>query len=166
MAKFVHQRHKAPTQLGKPRELIVACSPMRSGVNLSRVVRAAGCCGVPRVIACGNVKPDPKIVRDALEQVEIEARRTLPPVLKTLKSDGYRLVGLEQTSNSHNLYSYRFVRRSVLVVGHERLGLSEEVLDLLDEVVEIPVYGMPYSFNAATAAAIAMYEYCRQFSQG
>lgn len=166
MAKFVHQRHKAPTRLNMPRELVVACPPMRSSVNLSRIIRAAGCCGVRRVVACGSVKPDPKIVRDALQQVEIDVRRTLLPVLKKLKSESFKLVGVEQTSNSQNLHSYRFTRRSVLVVGHERLGLSDEVLDLMDDVVEIPVYGMPYSFNAATAAAMAMYEYCRQFPEG
>ena len=33
----------------------------------------------------------------------------------------------------------------------------------LDDVIEIPVYGLPHSFNAATAAAMALYEYCRQF---
>jgi tRNA G18 (ribose-2'-O)-methylase SpoU len=40
------------------------------------------------------------------------------------------------------------------------------VLRVLDRVVEIPVYGMPYSHNAATAAAMALYEYCRQYPQG
>jgi tRNA G18 (ribose-2'-O)-methylase SpoU len=40
------------------------------------------------------------------------------------------------------------------------------VLAALDDVIEIPVYGMPHSFNAATAAAMALYEYCRQFRRG
>jgi tRNA G18 (ribose-2'-O)-methylase SpoU len=31
-------------------------------------------------------------------------------------------------------------------------------------VVEIPVYGLPYSFNAATATSMAIYEYCRQYA--
>jgi tRNA G18 (ribose-2'-O)-methylase SpoU len=166
MAKFVHQRHKSPTPLARPRELVVACPPMRSNINFSRIVRVAGCCGVERVVACGNVKPDRKIARDAVEQVAIDSRRTLPPALKTLKSEGYRLVGLEQADNSQNLHRFSFPRRCVLVIGHERLGLADEVLALMDDVVEIPVYGMPFSYNAATAAAMAMYEYCRQYPDG
>jgi len=54
----------------------------------------------------------------------------------------------------------------VLVVGNERLGIEEEVLRMLDRTVEIPVYGRPYAHNAATAAAMALYEYCRQYPQG
>ncbi|MCA9227721.1 MAG: hypothetical protein KDA47_19005, partial [Planctomycetales bacterium] len=68
----------------------------------------------------------------------------------------------EQTTNSQCLYDYRYESRSVLVIGHERQGLTEDVLLLLDDVIEIPVYGLPHAHNAATAAAIALYEYCRQ----
>jgi len=40
------------------------------------------------------------------------------------------------------------------------------LLELMDEVVEIPVYGLPMSYNVATATAMAVYEYCRQFPNG
>jgi tRNA G18 (ribose-2'-O)-methylase SpoU len=76
------------------------------------------------------------------------------------------LVGLEQATNSLCLYHYAFARRVVLVVGSERAGLEEELLHLLDHVVEIPLYGQPHAHNVATAAAIAMYEYCRQYPRG
>ena len=82
------------------------------------------------------------------------------------QAEGYRLVGLEQTSGACSLYQFSFARQSALVVGNERSGITEEVLKLLDDVVEIPVYGLPYSHNAATATAIALYEYCRQFPNG
>jgi tRNA G18 (ribose-2'-O)-methylase SpoU len=36
----------------------------------------------------------------------------------------------------------------------------------LDDVIEIPVYGQPYSFNVATATTMAVYEYCRQYPNG
>jgi tRNA G18 (ribose-2'-O)-methylase SpoU len=54
----------------------------------------------------------------------------------------------------------------VLVVGNERLGIEAETLAQLDHAVEIPVYGLPHSHNAATAAAMALYEYCRQYPRG
>ena len=92
--------------------------------------------------------------------------RTLPHPLAELKREGYRLVGLEQTSNSRSLFEYAFERRSVLVGGNERLGLEDDVLRMLDDVVEIPVYGQPHSHNVATATAMALYEYCRQFPAG
>jgi tRNA G18 (ribose-2'-O)-methylase SpoU len=139
---------------------------MRSNVNLSRIARAAGCCGVRRMICCGNAKVIGKIARDAAETLQIEVHRTLPPVLDKLRGDGYALVGLEQTTGAVSIFEFAFQRRTVLVVGNERTGVEEEVLRLLDHTVEIPVYGLPYAHNAATAAAMALYEYCRQYPHG
>src|SRR5687768_7840090 len=93
---FEHVRHKPPTPLARPRELIIACAPMRSNVNLSNILRTAGCCGIRKLIACGSPKIDRTIARDGADEVEIEVHRTLPPVLKELKAAGYFLVGLEQ----------------------------------------------------------------------
>jgi tRNA G18 (ribose-2'-O)-methylase SpoU len=166
MADFVHQRHKPPSTLDRPRELVVACPPMRSNVNLSRIVRAAGCAGVGRMVCSGTAKILAKVARDAAEELQIEVHRTLPPVLKRLREAGYQLVGLEQATGSQSLYTFAFQRNTVLVVGSERLGIETPVLEILDRVVEIPVYGMPFSHNAATAAAIAIYEYCRQYPTG
>jgi tRNA G18 (ribose-2'-O)-methylase SpoU len=152
--------------LGRPREIVVACPPMRSNVNLSRIARAAGCCGVLRLICCGNAKILKEIARETGDALQIEVRRTLAPVLKELRQMGHQLVGLEQCTGSQSLYCFPFARRTVLVVGNERLGLEPEILQLMDHVVEIPVYGLPLAHNAATATAIALYEYCRQYPEG
>jgi len=164
--QFRHERHKSPSKLLHPRELILALPPLRSKINLSRIVRTASCCGVRRIITGGSTKLDPTIARDGVDQVEIESRRSLLPVLKKLKQNGYQIVGLEQTTNSENLHTFQFARKSVFVIGHERQGLTEDVLAVLDNVIEIPVYGLPYSYNVATAASMALYEYCRQYPDG
>jgi tRNA G18 (ribose-2'-O)-methylase SpoU len=163
---FEHQRHKPPRTLAQPRELLVVCAPLRSNVNLSRIVRAASCCGLDRIICTGQARLDRKIARDGADAIAIEVHRTLPPVLVELRRQGYRLTGLEQTTESQNIHDYRFARKTALVVGNERSGLTPDVLALLDDVVEIPVWGLPYSYNAATAASMALYEYCRQWPDG
>ncbi len=166
MPRFEHRRHQAPRTLSQPRELVLACAPMRSGVNLSRIARAAGCCGVTRIVCTGRAKLDPKIARDAAENIVLESHRTLPPALRMLRHEGYTLVGLEQTTNSSDLHSFVFDHMTALVVGNERQGLTDDALAELDAVVEIPVWGLPYSYNVATATVMAMYEYCRQFPDG
>jgi tRNA G18 (ribose-2'-O)-methylase SpoU len=166
MKRFEHIRHKPPTPLERPREMVLALAPMRSNVNLSRIVRLCGCAGIRRVVQCGAGKIDREIARDAADYVEIIPRRSLAPALKQLKEDAYSLVGLEQTTHSESLFAYSFPRRVALVVGAEREGLSQEELDLLDAVIEIPVYGQPASYNVATATTMAVYEYCRQFPHG
>ena len=139
---------------------------MRSHVNLSHIVRTCGCFGIGRVIACGAAGIHGRIARDGAESVAVEVRRSLPPVLDRLKEEGYELVGLEQATRSESLFTFSFAARTVLVVGNERAGLEQEELDRLDRVAEIPMAGMPHSLNAATSAAIAIYEYCRQWPAG
>lgn len=182
-SRFTQQRHKPLAALDRPRELIVACAPLRSNINLSRIVRTAGCMGVPKVVCCGAARVIEKIARNSFERDEdgggcgdeatdaapsvvVENHRTLAPVLRELRSQGYELVGLEQTTNSVPAFDFRFERRTALVVGNERSGLDEESLALMRRVVEIPMYGLPYALNVATAAAMTIYEYCRQFPRG
>jgi tRNA G18 (ribose-2'-O)-methylase SpoU len=166
MPRFVMKRHEPPTPLEQPRQLIVACAPLRSNVNLSHIVRTAGCCGIMRLVCCGHARIVEKIARDGADSVQLEVHRTLPPVLKVLKADGYVLVGLEQTTGSENLHQFVFPRKTALVIGNERLGLTEDELALVDHVVEIPVYGRPFAYNVANATAMVLYEYCRQYPQG
>lgn len=166
MNRFEHIRHKPPTPLHSPRELILALAPMRSNVNLSRIVRLCGCAGITKIIHCGHGKVDRDIARDAADFVQVDQRRSLLPVLKQLKLQGFRLAGLEQTTGSTCLYQYTYSQKTALIVGAEREGLSQEELNQLDDVIEIPVYGQPFSYNVATATTMAVYEYCKQFPMG
>ncbi len=164
--RFEHIRHRPPTELTTPRPFVIACSPLRTHANLSTIIRTAGCCGITKVIATGNAKVNPKIARDGAENVTVTAYRTLLPALKKLKQDGYQLVGLEQTSNSTPLAEFAFPHMTALVVGAEREGLNQDILGQLDAVVEIPVWGLPYSYNVATATSICIHAYCAQYPNG
>lgn len=161
-SRFQHIRHKPPEPLDRPRELVIICPSLRSRVNLSRIIRVAGCFGITRVIAGRPFTVDREIARDAIDHVEVESRGALVPVLKRLRTEGYHLVGLEQTTNSTSLFEYHFPDRVALLLGHERLGIPDDQLALVQTALEIPVYGHPLSFNVASAATMAIYEYCRQ----
>ena len=101
-----------------------------------------------------------------MDVVEIVQRRSLAPVLEQLGRDAVTRIGLEQTTGSQSLFDFAFPRNAALVIGSEREGLTQPELDLLDAVIEIPVYGRPYSYNVATATTMAVYEYCRQYPTG
>lgn len=162
MPPFQHVRHRPPTPPSTTRDLVVACAPMKSHVNLSHIVRTAGCFGVARVIGCGVARLEERIARDGADSVVLEVHRTLGPVLDRLRGEGYEIVGLEQTTGSESLFDFRFARRTVLVVGNERTGLEDDILARVQRVAEIPMAGLPHSLNAATSAAIGIYEYARQ----
>lgn len=46
---------------------------------------------------------------------------------------------------------------TVMVLGHEQRGIPPEALDLLDEVVEIPMVGTGASLNVAVAGSLVLY---------
>ena len=50
-----------------------------------------------------------------------------------------------------------------LVLGSERAGVSQAVLDLADAAVVIPMQGMANSLNVATAAAIVLHTLVRRY---
>ena len=160
-----HFRHKPPVQLDPKHELTLVVPALKSQINLSRLVRLAGCAGIEKIITTGSDKIDPKIARDAKQCVTIEKRRSMIPVLKKLKTEGFTLVALEQTESSAILYNFQFPRKTALLIGHEGRGIPNEELQLMDCCVEIPVYGMPHSYNVVTATTMAVYQYCQQFHQ-
>ena len=170
MSEFAHERHKPLATLARPRELVIACALAHQRQPLAHRPRR----GLRGRAQDHLLRPCPGRQQNRPRQpapenpagLTLDVHRTLPPALARLREEGYRLVGLEQTTGSHCLYTFPFERRTALVVGNERQGLEDDVLRLLDHVVEIPVYGLPYAHNVATATAMALYEYCRQFPEG
>ncbi|KAJ8385489.1 hypothetical protein AAFF_G00185850 [Aldrovandia affinis] len=71
----------------------------------------------------------------------------LADFLQVKKREGYCIVGVEQTANSHDLKHYRFPEKSLLLLGNEREGIPANLLQLLDVCVEIPQQGITRSLN-------------------
>jgi tRNA G18 (ribose-2'-O)-methylase SpoU len=139
--------------------MIIACSPMKSNVNISTIARVSSCFGLELLILTGNNKLVKDIARDY--NIPVEFHRSLLHPLKDLKKLGYSIISLEQAKNSKEIYTFKWPKKSVLVLGNERKGISEDILDISDHIVEIPVDGMPHSHNVAIAASMAIYEYNR-----
>lgn len=81
------------------------------------------------------------------------------------KLEGYSVVGIEQTDRSIILgkEGYKLPKKVVLLLGSEKFGIPAELLAELDICVEIPQKGETRSMNVQTAAAVVLYEFCRQF---
>jgi tRNA G18 (ribose-2'-O)-methylase SpoU len=45
-----------------------------------------------------------------------------------------------------------------IVVGNETYGVSKEVLDMADEIVELPMWGVNKSLNVMVSCGIILYE--------
>ena len=87
----------------------------------------------------------------------------IPPVnvkefVISYKKMGYTIVGLEQTQNSVEIKKYQFKEKIVIVLGNEKEGIPQELIDLIDHCVIIPQYGEVRSLNVHVSAAIMIWE--------
>lgn len=83
-------------------------------------------------------------------------------VMKHVKEKGYVSIALEQHARSIPLWDFEFPQNSAIVIGHEVEGMTDEMVEQCDFVIEIPQFGLVESLNVATATSIALYEYSRQ----
>ncbi|KAJ6649786.1 putative methyltransferase TARBP1 [Pseudolycoriella hygida] len=67
--------------------------------------------------------------------------------LMSMKSNGYYIVGAEQTSNGKMLTDLNFPKKTVLLLGSEKDGIPANLLSVLDVAVEIPQFGVVRSLN-------------------
>jgi tRNA (guanosine-2'-O-)-methyltransferase len=130
------------------------------GANLGTLLRtcdAVGACltvprfpWVPEALARGNTLRRPACVHwtgDACGWLERQ------------RAGGARILGVELAEDATRLADLPPARgRTVMVLGHEQHGIPPEALDLLDEVVEIPMVGTGASLNVAVAGSLVLYK--------
>lgn len=159
-----------------PREIIVIAHNIRSAHNVGAILRTCDGFGVTQVLFSGYT-PYPiqtdddrlphianKITRD-IRKTALGAESTvaqgvvtnLTETLLSLKKKDYRVVALEQDTQSVMLNTYRPAPKTVLLLGEERYGLTTELIRQCDDIVEIPMVGQKESFNVSVATGIALY---------
>jgi tRNA G18 (ribose-2'-O)-methylase SpoU len=86
----------------------------------------------------------------------------LSKYLTNMKAKGYKLIGIEQTTKSISLLDYKFPKKCVLVLGREKDGIPIDLIDLLDDCVEIPQFGVIRSLNVHVSGSIVLWEARKQ----
>ena len=85
-------------------------------------------------------------------------RGDLSAFLKNRKADGYRIFGAGLDRNFKELPEITFDQPTIVVIGNEANGISQEILQICDQGLFIPMLGENESLNAAVAAAVFMWE--------
>ena len=80
-----------------------------------------------------------------------------------LKSRGFEIVGLEETS-SKNIFDERFNKKTVLILGSEGKGINKSTLKVVDRRVSILMEGNIKSLNVSVACGISLYHITRNNS--
>lgn len=143
---------------------------MRSAFNVGSIFRSADTMGAKKIWLTGYTPTphQPQVEKAALGSAFIMDWETtsFTKALEDLKAAGVYIIALETSSKALDIsYPYTENRPTAFVVGNERFGLDPDQLALCDEIRRIPTFGIKNSLNAATAAAIASYEWRKQWNE-
>jgi len=155
-------------------EITLIAHNIRSTHNIGALFRTAEGFGVAKIIISGY-SPYPILKRDTrlphireklhaqIHKTALGAESIVPfeyseqPPLAALKKAGYTLVGLEQDKRSILLQDYSPPQKIALLIGEEVNGIEQDLRNLCDDIIEIPMVGQKESFNVSVASGIALY---------
>lgn len=98
-----------------------------------------------------------KTALGASELVPWSHHNSAEKVISELKNDGYIVVALEQMPNSIQLPDWSPPDKLAILLGREVEGISSELIELCEMVVEIPQFGHKESLNIVQATAMVLY---------
>ena len=149
----------------RQKDLIVFAEDVKNEHNFSAIIRTCDAVGVMKVLYSSEAKKIPLnegITVGSEKWVEVE--RVQDPIRKLteLKKLGFQIVATYISSESVNFREVDYTKPTVIVVGNELKGVSEEVLKVSDRKIVIPMVGMARSLNVSVATAVILYEAQRQ----
>jgi len=156
-------------------EIVLLIHNIRSTHNVGALFRTAEGFGVKEIIISGY-SPYPKLISDSrlphiaekltkqIHKTALGAENMIPfqykdkPPIDTLRSSGFRIVGLEQDSRSRPINNYSPPKKIALLIGEEVDGIDSKLRDTCDDLLEIAMVGKKESFNVSVATGIALYQ--------
>lgn len=146
---------------------ILIADGLRTPENVGSLIRLAANvgCGTVCLVGAGDMK-ESKIRKTACMAWDYVALQRVDDAeaLKLAVPEGYEFVAIETTPDARSLYAAPLPRKVALVVGSEVHGVSDGVLDLCARRAYIPMTGPDTSMNVSQAAAVALFEWVRQYA--
>lgn len=155
------------------REIIVILDNVRSIHNVGSIFRTGNGAGVKKIYLCG-VTPSPfdrfdkilpqfsKVSLGAEKYLEWEKVKSTAKIIQKLKSDGYKIIAIEQNKKSIPYFKLKIKNlkskiKIALILGNEPKGISLKILKIADAILEIPMYGQKESLNVSVAFGVVVY---------
>lgn len=140
----------------------IAIENWQHDLNIGSLIRTANAFNVSRFHIIGNKRFNKHGALMTDKYLTLEHHATAHDFATAVRERGRVIVGCEQLTESVELVTFRFPENSVIVLGNEGLGLTQEMIAVLDCSFFIPQSGSVRSMNASAAGAIALYAWLAQ----
>lgn len=150
---------------------ILILDNVRSLNNIGSVFRTADAFLIDKIYLCGitAIPPHKDIHKTALgatESVAWEYKKDAAKLVKELR-ENHVCLAVEQTTNAIplNNFSLEPLKKYVLVFGNEVKGVSQEVVNVCNQSLEIPQLGTKHSLNIAVSVGIVVWDFWAKLSK-
>lgn len=148
---------------------------IRSLHNVGSILRSADGFGVSHIYYAGYtpypLQPDDTRIPHESKKLTNQIHKTalgaeiLPASLhadgkaaiQAAKKAGYHIAAIEQHPRSVPIGKFEPLTDIALLLGNEVTGISSELLNEVDDILEIPMFGNKESFNVSVSTGIALY---------
>lgn len=152
--------------------IVVLLDNVRSLHNVGSAFRTCDAFGMERLVLTGITGHPPhreinKTALGATESVTWEHNADAAGAVKELKDAGYRIVVVEQTTESVPLHALeiRPDLKYCLVFGNEVHGVGEEVIAHADMAIEVPQAGTKHSLNISVCLGVVCWEFFKMHAR-
>lgn len=149
----------------KKHAIIVILDDIRSMHNVGSAFRTSDAFMVEAIYLCGYTPQPPhrdihKTALGATETVTWKYFDTTKDAVQAAKIAGSKIIAVEQAHNSTLLSDYIYVNEEklALVFGNEVGGVSEEIMEMADECIEIPQGGSKHSLNISVSLGVVLWQ--------
>ena len=135
--------------------------------NLGTIIRLSEATNISFIILTNNCCNlyNTKVIRSCMSSIfrqNIYISDDIAYDIKLLKENEFTIYSTVLDNNSFKFYDRKYNKKSSFVFGNEANGISNQILDISDYKIFIPMCGNIESLNVAVAATAVCYEYMRQ----
>ncbi len=152
--------------------VVVVLDNVRSALNVGSVFRTCDAFKISQIILCGITATPPnneirKTAIGAEQSVDYRYFKSTVQAVETLKSEGYKIIAVEQAEESVSLQDLKIEngQKTALVLGNEVKGVDDSVMTLCQQCVEIPQFGTKHSLNVSVSAGIVIWEVFNKYQK-
>lgn len=150
--------------------VVVVLDNIRSMYNIGSVFRTADAFLIEKIYLCGITATPPnkeirKTALGATDSIDWEYVKETSELILRLKSDGFKILSVEQTEGSKNLSGFELDpnEKYAVIFGNEVDGVQQKVINQSDLCLEIPQSGTKHSLNVSVCAGIVLWEFYKEF---
>lgn len=143
------------------KDIIVILDHLEDPHNFGAIIRTCEAAGITSIIIPKDrsVKVNSTVMKTSAgttENVDIAIVTNLVNTIKTLKDNGFWIIGTDMNGTNYKEIDYK--GKIAIIIGNEGKGLSRLVETNCDFIAKIPMFGKVNSLNASVASALIIYE--------